>query len=243
MMLDSVEISKGDMKIRGTDLYINEIDDYALEAAMAIKKTYGAETFALTMGTLKSQEILYYAVAKGIDKVIRADGETGRPELVASTLIPALKEINPDLLLVGVQSEDWGGGEVGIYLSQALDMGLVYAVLEICEVNDKTVRVKKELGGGKMAELTVELPAVLCVASGIQPLQYLSAVKRKKARDATINPGGKLNLESAQTNIPGMLAYQFDEVCETPRGALAEMITGTRQEKAAKLLSIIQDSV
>ena len=241
--LESVEISNGDMKFSGTDLYINEVDDYSLEAAMAIKNAYGAETFALTMGTLKAQEVLYYAIAKGIDQAIRIEGDTNRPELVASALIPAIQEINPDLLLVGVQSEDWGGGEVGIYLSQALNMGMVYAVIEICEINEKTARVKKELGNGIMAELTVELPAVLCVQSGIQPLQYLSAMKRKKARNAAINPGGKLNIDSAKASIPGMLNYRFEEACDTPRGAQAELLIGTRQEKAAKLLSIIRDSV
>jgi len=41
------------------------------------------------------------------------------------------------------------GGEVGIYLSQALHMGLAFAVIEICELNESYVRVKKEIGGVK----------------------------------------------------------------------------------------------
>ena len=143
--------------LRDTELYINEFDAYALEAAITLKNSYGAETVALTLGPLRAQEVLYIALAKGIDRVLRIDGETNLPELIASGLIPALREIDPQLILVGVQSEDWMGGEVGIYLSQALDMGLAYAVIEICELNDTHVRIKKEIGGGRKAEVRLKI--------------------------------------------------------------------------------------
>jgi electron transfer flavoprotein beta subunit len=243
MVLESVELANGDMRIRDTDLYINEVDDYAIEAALALKQSYGAETFALSVGTLKTQEVLYYAVAKGVGQAIRIEGESSRPELVASALLPALQEITLDLVLVGVQSEDWGGGEVGIYVAQALAWGVAYAVTEIVEVDKQAARVKKELGNGKMAEVRVKLPAVLCVQTGIQPLQYLSAVKRRKARTTSIQPGGKLKRESIAEKIPGITAYQFEEVRETPREGQAEILSGTRSEQAAKLLRIIRGSV
>src|SRR4030042_3774931 len=111
--MESVQIVDGDLRFKSTSLYINEFDSYALEAAAALKSSYGAETVALTLGPLRSQEVLYIALAKGIDRVMRIDGETSLPELTASGLIPALKEIGPHLVRVGVQSEDWMGGEVG----------------------------------------------------------------------------------------------------------------------------------
>lgn len=108
--LESVHIVNGDIHSKDTDFYINEMDAYALEAALSLKNLYAAETIALTVGPLRSQEVLYIALAKGIDQVQRIDGETSRPELIASGLIPALKQINPQLILTGVQSEDWMGG-------------------------------------------------------------------------------------------------------------------------------------
>ena len=144
----------------------------------------------MTVGPLRAQEVLYVALAKGIDQVIRIDGETSLPEIIASGLIPALKDLAPQLILVGVQSEDWMGGEVGIYLSQALHTSLAYAVMEICELTETHVRVKKEIGGGRKAEVRLKLPAVLCVQTGIQPLRYLSAMKRQKVRSNPSNQGG-----------------------------------------------------
>jgi electron transfer flavoprotein beta subunit len=241
--LESVSISNGDIRFKDTDFYINEFDAYALEAALALKKLYGAETVALTLGPLRTQEVLYIALAKGIDQVLRIDGETSLPELITSGLIPAVREIGSKLILVGVQSEDWMGGEVGIYLSQALNMGLAYAVIEICELNETHVRVKKEIGGGRKAEVRLRLPAVLCVQSGIQPLRYLSMMKRQKARNNPIKLWGKLDMDGARKMISGMMAYGVKEVSLPSKEGHAEMITGDRSEKARKLLEIITNAV
>lgn len=241
--LESVDIVNGDLHFKDTDFYINEFDAYALEAALYLKKTYGAETITLTLGPLRAQEVLYIALAKGIDQVRRIDGETSRPELVATGLIPSLKEIDPHLILVGVQSEDWLGGELGIYLSQALNMGLAYAVVEICEVKDTHVRIKKEIGGGRKAEVVLKLPAILCVQSGIQPLRYLSMAKRQKARNNPIKSWGKLDLEDSKKMIPGMMAYEAQGVSLPSKEGHAEMIVGDRSEMVTRLLEIMNKVV
>jgi len=242
-MLESVQIIDGDIQYKDTEYYINEVDTYALEAAIALKAAYKTETVALTVGPLRAQEVLYIAIAKGIDQVIRIDGETSLPDLIAGGLIPPLKELAPQLILVGVQSEDWMGGEVGIYLAQALNMGMAFAVVEICELNETHVRIKKEIGGGRKAELRLKLPAILCVQTGIQPLRYLSAMKRQKARNAPIKSGGKLDREDIKEMIPGMLAYNIKEVSLPSKEGHAEMITGERQERVKKVLEIIGNAV
>ncbi len=242
-MLESIQIIDGDIQYRDTEFYINEVDTYALEAAIALKTAYKTETIALTVGPLRAQEVLYIAIAKGIDQVIRIDGETSLPELIAGGLIPSLKELAPQLILVGVQSEDWMGGEVGIYLAQALNMGMAFAVVEICELNETHVCIKKEIGGGRKAEVRLKLPAILCVQTGIQPLRYLSAMKRQKARNAPIKSGGKLDRENIKQMISGMMTYDLKEVSLPSKEGHAEMITGERPEKAKKILEIIGNAV
>jgi electron transfer flavoprotein beta subunit len=235
-LFDSVHIIHGDIQFRDTEFYINEFDAYALEAAIALKNSHKVETVALTVGPLRAQEVLYIALAKGIDQVLRIEGETSLPDLIANGLIPPLKELSPQLVLAGVQSEDWMGGEVGIYLAEALGMGVAYAVVEICELNDTHVRVLKEIGGGKKAEVRLKLPAVLCVQSGIRPLRYVSAMKRQKVRNTPIKLWGKLERE-------GMLPYEIKEVSLPSKEGHAEMITGDRPEKAKKLMEIISKAV
>lgn len=242
-MLESVQIIDGDIQYKDKEFYINEVDAYALEAAVALKAAYKTETIALTVGPLRAQEVLYIAIAKGIDQVIRIDGETSLPELITGILIPPLKELAPQLILVGVQSEDWMGGEVGVYLAQALHLGMAFAVVEICELNETHVRIKKEIGGGRKAELRLKLPAVLCVQTGIQPLRYLSAMKRQKARNAPIRSGGKLDREGIKKVISGMMAYDIKGVSLPSEKGHAEMIQGERAKKAMKVLQIIGNAV
>jgi len=243
LTMESVEIANGDARYRNADIYINEFDTYALEEALFLEKTYGTETTALTLGPLRAQEVLYIAIAKGINKVLRIDGETSHPELIAAGLAAALKEIDPQLILVGVQSEDWMGGEVGIYLSQALNMSVAYAVVEICELNKTEVRIRKEVGGGRTAEVLLTLPAVLCVQSGIQPLHYLSSAKRRKARDNPVKLWGKLDTDTAKQALSGRMSYEIQEVSLPSKEGHAEMIEGDRTERASKLLEIIGSAV
>jgi electron transfer flavoprotein beta subunit len=241
--LESVSVINGDIRCTGVDLYVNEIDAYALEAALFLKSKYKVETIALTLGPLRAQEVLYIALAKGIDQILRINGETSRPELIASGLIPALEEIKPQIILAGAQSEDWMGGEVGVYLSQALNTGLAFAVIEICDLNDTYIRIKKEIGGGKKAEVALKLPAVLCVQSGIQPLRYLSMAKRQKVRNNPIKLWSKLESLDGRKLISGMMAYEAEEVSPPLAGRHAEMIIGERSEKVAKLLELISSIV
>lgn len=241
--LESIHIVNGDIHYKDTEFYINECDAYALEAAIALKNLYGAETIALTLGPLRALEVLYFALAKGIDKVLRIDGETSLPELVASGLTPVLKEIEPQLIFVGSQSDDWMGGEVGIYLSQSLNLGLAYAVVEISELDDENVLVKKEIGGGRKAEVLLKLPAILCVQSGIQPLRYLSMVKRKKARESPVKSWGKLDIEDVKKKISGMMTYEVKGVSLPSTEGHAEMIEGDRSERAKRILEIIKKAV
>lgn len=239
MAVDVVNNVDGDINYVNTDFYINEFDSYALETALSLKQRYGAETVAISLGPLRSQEVLYFALAKGIDKAVRIDGQTGRPEMIASGLLPVLKEVDPQLVLVGVQSEDWMGAEVGMYLAEALGMSRAYAVMEIKELNDTHIRVRKELGGGKTAEVVLKLPAVLCIQSGILPLQYISKGRLKKVRSLPIDPGGTVDQKDVRAKIPGMTAYEVVGVAEPSREGKAEMITGERPEKAAKLIEVI----
>jgi electron transfer flavoprotein beta subunit len=240
---ERVEVTGGQIKTTSRELFLNEVDEYAMESALALKKKYGVETWALTVGSLQSQEALYVALAKGFDQVRRINGDTDRPEVVAAGLSEALKELKPDLVLTGVQSVDWMGGEVGVFLSEALGMALGFAVVEIVELGDESVRVLKEIGGGRKAEIILKTPAVLCIQSGIQPVQYVSMMRRKKMRGIPIEVAGELRPGSLPASFVGLSAYHPVSVAAPQERTHAEMITGERPELISKVLEIIRKNV
>jgi len=132
------------------------------------------------------------------------------------------------------------GGEVGVYLSHALDMSLAYAVTEIGKITDTHVHIKKELGGGRIAHVILTLPAVLCIQSGILPLRYISTGRLRKARQTPIPLGGSLDPEDTQQGISPIMAYDITDIALPSRETRAEMIAGERSEMATKLLEIIR---
>lgn len=242
-MLESVCTVEGDIRYEDTKFFINEVDSYALQAAVNLKNLYKAQTVALTVGPLRAQEVLYAALAMGVDEVLRIDGETSLPEIISVALVSSLKELNPQLILVGTQSEDWMGGEVGIYISQALNTSLAFAVMEICELNDACVRIRKEIGGGRQAEMRLELPAVLCIQTGMTPVPYLSAIRRKKAMSLPVKSGGELDKESVKQTLSGMMAYEIKDVSIPSKEGHAVMLTGERPEMARKVLEIVRNAL
>jgi electron transfer flavoprotein beta subunit len=238
-----IQVNNGDMRHIGSDFYINEIDEYALEAAAVLKKLHNAETWALTVGPLRSQEALYMALAKGVQNALRIEGETSHPELIAGALVAALKDIQPNLVLVGVQSEDWMGGEIGVYIAEGLGASLGFAVVKILELDDNQVRIQKELGGGLKAEMILKLPAVLCVQSGIHPLQYVSALNRRKVRDMTIKSWGKLEEIDFPVNIKEMMQYKIEGIGTPKTDSQAVMISGERSQQTKELIKIIKENL
>ena len=242
-MLESTRVANNSLVSDSNEIYLNELDAYALEAALALKKDYNAETWAYTVGSLRSQEALYMALAKGIDNVARINSGTTSPELVARALTDALSKLNPQIVLVGVQSEDWMGGEIGPYIAEGLGASLGYAVVDISEVTENHVRIEKEIGGGRKVEMILKLPAVLCVQSGIRQLQYISALRRRKVSNTTINLLANLEDIEIPSNVKSMMNYHLLGV-ETPdTGTQAVMISGENTEKARQILEILKNNL
>ena len=174
------------LQYQGQLLAINECDEYALEEALDLKRKHGGQIMAISMGNIKALDILYYALAKGADKAIRVDCETHDPRVASTVLAAALRKLDFDLVLTGTQSRDTLGGQVGIATANRLGIPFAYAVVAVERCENSTVTVRKELGGGRYAQIELVLPALLCVQTGIQPLTFVPPARRIRARQQPV---------------------------------------------------------
>ena len=89
-----------------------------------------------------------------------------------------------DLVFTGLQSDDQGSGQVGVMLAELAGAPHASIVMAI-EVSGTTLRVKRELEGGWSQWLTLPLPAVLTIQSGINQLRYatLKGIMGAKKKD------------------------------------------------------------
>jgi electron transfer flavoprotein beta subunit len=230
------------IQYQGQLLAINECDEYALEEALALKRNHGGQITAISMGNIKTLDILYYALAKGADKAVRVDCESQDPRVASTVIAAALRKLDFDLVLTGTQSRDTLGGQVGIAAASVLGIPFAYAVVGVEARGNNALAVRKELGGGRYAEMELLLPALLCVQTGIRPLTFVPPARRIRARQQPVASFSfaDLGLQSEQLTPRG---YRFVGIAAPERAHQVELLHGNPQEIASTLLTKIQESL
>src|SRR5918994_1404448 len=96
----------------------------------------------------------------------------------------AMAEQQFDLILTGLQSDDQGHAQFGPVLAEKLSIPHSTIIMEV-NVDGPSLRVKRELEGGWFQYVTMPLPALLTIQSGINTLRYatlkgIMAAKKKE---------------------------------------------------------------
>jgi electron transfer flavoprotein beta subunit len=229
-----LRIDASERWIVDTDLQweMNEPDAYALEAGLQLKERTNGELVAISAGPDRVQQTLREALAKGADRAIHvrsADSAATDPLTVARLLAQALGPEAPQLVLTGLQSDDLGYGQTGVVLAEVLGWAHSTIIMSIEPEGDGSVRVKRELESGWYQHLTIDLPAVLTVQSGISKLRYatLMGIKRSKTKELRA-----VEAESAAAS-PGLA---LSRVAQPKRTKQTVLLDGAGPEAAAKLV-------
>src|SRR5690349_4505815 len=184
-----VDDTKSWMRDQDASFELNEPDAYALEAALRLKEQHGGTVVACSAGPARVTQALREALARGADRAIHVDSEAlARADAfaVAEALAGALKDEKFDLILTGLQSDDQGFAQVGVILAERLNMSHATIIMDV-QVQDRTLRVKRELESGWFQWVSMPLPAVLTIQSGINQLRYatlkgIMAAKKKEIK-------------------------------------------------------------
>jgi electron transfer flavoprotein beta subunit len=219
---------------------INEPDAYALEAALQLREKHGGEVVALCAGPARAAQTIREALAKGADRALHVeDEELPRFDLlgVARLLARAAAGESPDLVLTGLQSDDLGYGQTGVVMAELL--GLPHAtIIMAMEAGDGAIRVKRELEDGWFQHVTLPMPAVLTVQSGINKLRYATLMGIKRARTKEIR-----RLTPAELGVETAPSVRLERVYAPQRTKQTTMIAGPAREQAARLVELLRHEV
>jgi electron transfer flavoprotein beta subunit len=163
---------------------MNEPDAYALEEALQLKEKLGGEVVVISAGPDRVAQTIREALAKGADRAIHVRLEdAGALDALATArlLAKAVESEKPDFLLTGLQSDDLGYGQTGVIVAELLGYAHATIVMEV-EPQGSNVRVKRELEDGWFQNVTLPLPLVLTIQSGIKKLRYATLMGIKKAK-------------------------------------------------------------
>jgi electron transfer flavoprotein beta subunit len=181
-------------------------------------------------------QVLREALARGADRAIHVAGDhlsTADAFTTADALAAALKDEQADLVLTGLQSDDQGFAQVGVVLAERLGAAHSTIIMEV-QVQDATLRVKRELEGGWFQWIAMPLPAVLTIQSGINQLRYatlkgIMAAKKKEIREVPAPAAGTARQRIQAVYLPEK-SKQTRMIGGTPAEAAAELVRVLREE-------------
>jgi electron transfer flavoprotein beta subunit len=217
---------------------INEWDSYATEEAIRIREARGdGEVVIVTVGDEDAEDAMRRALAMGADRGIRVDGEgieIGDPIATARALAEVVRRESPDLVLAGVQSSDAVQGATGVALAELLGLPRV-AVVKKIELQAGTAVVHRELEGGLVDVMEVDLPAVLTIQTGINEPRYatLRAIKQAEQQEIEVVQPGDLGPPSARVRRMFVPA----------KGEGAEMLGKDAAEVAQRIKAIVEEKL
>jgi electron transfer flavoprotein beta subunit len=219
---------------------INEPDAYALEEALQLKEKHGGEVVALCAGPARAAQTIREALGKGADRAIHIEEEnlnTLDTLGVAKLLAGAVKAENPDLILTGLQSDDLGYGQTGVVLAELMGIASSTIIMQV-EVNGASIRVKRELEDGWFQHITMPLPAVLTIQSGINKLRYATLMGIKKAKAKEIKRVTLADLGAAAT-----ATATIEKIYVPHKSKQTQIFDGDAKTAAAKLVEKLKFEV
>ena len=233
----TIDDSGADLDREWLRLIINEFDDHALEQAILLKERTGGQVVVITSDAEGADDVLFAAAAKGADQLVKLQGDfeaAVNNHGIARALASIIPELQPDLILTGVQAHDDLDGSLGPLLAEHLGMPYAGYISGVSVANGKSV-ARKEYPGGLIAEMVVDLPAVLGIQAAEQPPRYVAISKIRQAMKTTSIA------EQSVTELDLRGGPTVDRMFQPESGDRATMIEGDEEEVATRLIEIFQE--
>ncbi|MDH5399619.1 MAG: hypothetical protein OEX02_15825 [Cyclobacteriaceae bacterium] len=213
---------------------VNEFDDHALEEALLLKEESGATVTAIALDGDDIDKVLFAAAAKGADKLVKVTGIDGAVSSheAASVLAEAIKGLGADVVMTGVQAVDDRDGQLAVLLAHKLGFAHVSVVTGVAPEGDK-LTVSKEYGGGVIAEFEVTTPVVLGIQAARQTPRYVPVARVRQAmKKSSVD---EVAASGTGTDTGSVVNRMF----KPEGGGNAEMIEGSAEDQAAKIVEIL----
>jgi len=194
---------------RSGEKTLNPYDNHAIEAAVQLREGGVAEVediVAITVGPESAVRALHKAVSLGADRSIHlSDDAIAGSDVVATgyALAKVLERENPDLVLLGQQSDDGECYSIGAVVAQFLGRPSVTQVIKLdLAGSDITCERQAEYG---YDTVKVSLPAVLSVGDAINEPRYpsLKAIMGAKKKPLETLSAGDAGVDAAKVGADG----------------------------------------
>lgn len=210
----------------GVEAIVNPLDLYAIEIALQLRRQYGGEVAAISMGPPKAVSALREAVAMGCDSaVLVCDKALAGSDTWATsyTLSEAIRRLGGcDLVICGERATDGDTGQVGPGIAAFLDVPAATYVGRVERIENGLCRVHRLVEDGHEV-LDVQLPAVLTVVKEVAEPRLPTLRGKQKAckleipvwsaADLELDPA-KIGLKGSPTRVVKIFRPKVTRQCE-----------------------------
>jgi len=220
------------LDVGGVKFDINPFDEIAVEEAVRMKEADpSVHITVVSIGSAECEDQLRKALAIGADEAILVEtSDPLDPSVVAAELEAIVKQVSPDLVLMGKQATDDDCNQAGQMLAARLGWPQATFACKV-ERGDGSLKVMRETDTG---EETLELPLPCLVTTDLrlnEPryialpgiIKARSKPLAKQARATSAAPKTRvLKLSSPPARPPGRKVGSVDELVSAlrERGAL-----------------------
>jgi len=180
---------------------INPFDEIALEEAARIKERDPAtEVIATTIGGSECEEQLRKALAMGADRAVLVEcSDPIDPPSIAAELAMLVRELQPDLVLMGKQATDDDSNQAGQMLAALLDWPQATFASKIEFEGGKAV-VERETDAGEET-LEMVLPCVITADLRLNEPRYIALPGIIRARTKPLDRRPMATTPVARTRV------------------------------------------
>jgi electron transfer flavoprotein beta subunit len=188
---------------------INGNDEYALEAALKLTEAHGGEVTCLTMGGHGATDVMRKALAMGATRgVIVTDDALEGSDTLSTTrvLTAALRDIEYDLVLAGIDTSDGVAGVVHAGIAALLELPfLSYAARIEPDLETRVVRVRRISAVGYDV-IEAPMPALVAGTQALGEPRYPSLKGIMAARSKEVVTRSLADIGLADGSVGGAAA-------------------------------------
>ncbi len=227
-----LEVNDGKLSDQNFKYMVNPYDEFAVEQAVQFKEAEGGKVTLLTLFSEDNNidTDLRKMLAIGADEIIalrQNEYKGDKPLANAKILSDAIKELDVDLILCGIQGIDYYQAATGTMVAQMLDIPNISGVTKL-EYDNGTLKAKRQIEGG-LQTIETSTPALITCQKDMNKVRFpalkdIMMSKRKPFTNKTVESVESNDIKTSESSLP-------------PARDGGEIIEGeTAEEKVNKLI-------
>ncbi|MAP00086.1 MAG: hypothetical protein CL982_04590 [Euryarchaeota archaeon] len=205
-----LEVNDGTLIDQNFKYMVNPYDEFAVEQAVQFKEAEGGKVTLLSLFSEDNSidTDLRKMLAIGADEIVvlRQNGYRGdKPLANAKVLSDAIKELDVDLVLCGIQGIDYYQAATGTMVAQMLGIPNISGVTSL-EYNSGTLKAKRQIEGG-LQTVETPTPAVITCQKDMNKVRFpalkdIMMSKRKPFENKNVDSIDSNDALTSESSLP-----------------------------------------